>query len=159
MCNYAKDCKRRVQKLYLFSLAFQGFPDWTSSVQGSVCHCLLCVKAFSTAHRKQSCLFLPSQTTRLKMNENYSYVGVPATIQEAMEKEDCNNPVKSSEPPTLAGPEPPAVPELSAPMVVGPFLLSISRNLTSWSQGMEIAHNACRNTCFGGRSCVGPSRF
>ena len=83
------------------------------------------LRAFSTAHRKQSCLFFPSWTTYQKI------AVVPAATQQAMKKEDPVS--ESSETITLAGPETPAAPELSAPTVVGPFLLSIAQNLTSWS--------------------------
>jgi hypothetical protein len=94
------------------------------------------------------------------MNDEYSYVGVPATTQEAMAEEDHDHPVELSETHTLqAGSEAPAAPKLSAPMVVGPFMLSIARNLTSWSRGMEIPCNAHRNAHFCCRSCSGPSRF
>ena len=57
------------------------------------------------------------------MNGDYSYVGVPATTQEAMAKEDQDHPMESSETHTPAGPEAPAAPKLSAPTLVGPFLL------------------------------------
>jgi hypothetical protein len=70
------------------------------------------------------------------MNENYSYVGVPTTTQEAManQLEDHDHPVEPSETPTLAGPEAPAAPKLNRPTVVGPSLLSIAPNLTlAWS--------------------------
>ena len=67
------------------------------------------------------------------MNDDYSYVGVPATTQEAMENEDHDPPIESSETNALAEPEAPAAPKLSAPTVVGPFLLSIAQNLTSCS--------------------------
>jgi hypothetical protein len=92
------------------------------------------------------------------MNDEYSYVGVPATTQEATANEEHDHPVES-ETHTPAGPEAPAAPKLSAPVVVNPFMLSITRNLTSWSLGMEISHNAHRNAHFGYRSCVGPSCF
>lgn len=94
------------------------------------------------------------------MNVDYSYVGVPATPQEIMTTEDHDHPVESrSETLSLAGSEAPAAPALSAPTVVGSFLLSIAQNLTSWSKGMEISHNAHRSarSCY--RSCVGPSHF
>jgi hypothetical protein len=67
------------------------------------------------------------------MNDDYSYVGVPATTREAMENEDHDHPVESSETNTLAEPEAPGAPKLRAPTVVGPFLLLIASNLTSWS--------------------------
>jgi hypothetical protein len=56
---------------------------------------------------------------RLKMNVDYSYVGVAVTTQEAMAitKEDHDHPVESSETLTLTGPEAPAA---RAPTVVGP---------------------------------------
>jgi hypothetical protein len=63
------------------------------------------------------------------MNDEYSYVGVPPTTQEAMEKEGHDHRlIKSSETPTLAGSEAAAAPKLSAPIVVGPSLLSIAPN-------------------------------
>jgi hypothetical protein len=62
------------------------------------------------------------------MNDEYSYVGVPAATQEAMANEDHDHRGESSETLTLAGPEAPAAPKLSAPMVVGPSLLLISQN-------------------------------
>jgi hypothetical protein len=68
------------------------------------------------------------------MNDNYSYVGVPDTTQEVIAKEDYDHPAsESSETLTLAGPEAGAAPKRSAPTLVGPFLLSIVQNLTSWS--------------------------
>jgi hypothetical protein len=68
------------------------------------------------------------------MNDDYSYVGVPATTQEVIVKEDYEHPVsEASETSTLAGPEAPAAPKQSDPTLVGPFLLSIVQNLTSWS--------------------------
>jgi hypothetical protein len=100
--------------------------------------CVLCITALklqassSTADRKQSYLFPPSRTTRLNMNDECSYVGVPPTTQDAMAEEDHDHPVQSSATHTLeAGSEAPAAPKLSATMVVGPFMLSIARNLTS----------------------------
>ena len=68
------------------------------------------------------------------MNDDYSYVGVPATTKEAMENEEHDHPLESSETHTLAGPSGPKATGLpvSAPLV-GPFLLSTARNLTSWS--------------------------
>ena len=67
------------------------------------------------------------------MNDVYSYVEVPATTQEATAKEDHHedHPKESSETLTLTGPEGPAVPKVSAPTLVGPFLLSFVQNLTS----------------------------
>ena len=67
------------------------------------------------------------------MNDDYSYVGVPATTQEAMANEDHDPPIESSETNALAEPEAPVAPKLSALAVVSPFLLSISQNLTSHS--------------------------
>lgn len=121
--NYTKDCKRCVQKLYLVHSVFLGLSHWASPVQGNAC-----VKAFSTAHRKQSHIFFPSQTTHSKMNGDYSYVGVPATTEEAMAKD---HPIES-ETHTLARPEAAAVPKLSASTLVSPFPPSIPQNLTSW---------------------------
>jgi len=87
----------------------------------------------SYLHYKQLYLFFPSQTTPLEMNVDYSYVRVPATTQEVIEKDhDHNHPIKSSETHTLAGSEAPAALKLSAPPLVGLFLLSIARNINSW---------------------------
>jgi hypothetical protein len=111
-------------------------------------------------HYKKSCLIFPSRTTGLKMNDGYSYVGIPSTTQEVIAKEDHDHPVSEcSETITLAGPEAPAALKQSALTLVGPFLLLIVQNLTSWSKGMEISHNAHRNARFGCHSCGGPSRF
>lgn len=78
------------------------------------------------------------------MNVEYSYVGVPATIQEAMKKENRDYPVETSETLALAG-QAPGAPKLSASTVVSPFMLSMIQNLTFWSQGMEISYNAHSN--------------
>jgi hypothetical protein len=67
------------------------------------------------------------------MNDEYSYVGVPTTTQEAMAKEEHDHPIESSEAHTLARPEVSVAPKLSASTLVSPFLLSITQNLTSWS--------------------------
>ena len=67
------------------------------------------------------------------MNVDYSYVEVPTTTQEAMEKEDRDQPIQPSETHTLAAPDAPAAPEVTVPTLVCPFLPSISQNLTSWS--------------------------
>jgi len=64
------------------------------------------------------------------MNVDYSYVGVPATTQEVIAKEGHDHPTKPSETHTLSGSE---ALKLSAPTLVGPFLLSIAQNITSWS--------------------------
>jgi len=65
------------------------------------------------------------------MNDDYSYVGVPATTQEAMSK-DHDHPMES-ETHTPARPEAAAVPKLSASTLVGPLLLSVCQDLTSLS--------------------------
>ena len=57
------------------------------------------------------------------MNDDYSYVGVPATTQEAMANQDHDHPVESSKMLTLAGPEAPAAPKLRRPTVVHPCYL------------------------------------
>ena len=64
------------------------------------------------------------------MNVDYSYVGVPATTQEAMANEDHHDDhlVESSETLSFAGPEAPTAPELSGPIVVGSFLLLTAPN-------------------------------
>ena len=93
------------------------------------------------------------------MNHGYLDVGVPDTTQESMAEEEDDHPVEPSETLTLAGPEAPATPELSAPKLVGPSPLSIAKYLTSWSKGMEISHHAHRNARFCCRSCIGPSHF
>ena len=67
------------------------------------------------------------------MNVDYSYVGVPATTQEVIAKEGHDHPTKPSETHILSGPEAPEALKLSAPTLVGPFLLSIAPNITSWS--------------------------
>ena len=91
------------------------------------------------------------------MNDEDSYVGVPATSQEVIVNEHHDNPIESSETHTHTEPEAPAAANLSTPALVGLLLLLIARNLTSWSQDMEISHNAHRNIRFGCRSCIGPS--
>lgn len=60
------------------------------------------------------------------MNDDYQYVGVPATTQEMMENKDHDHPVESSETHTLPEPEAPAALDLGALMVVGPFLILLS---------------------------------
>ena len=67
------------------------------------------------------------------MNVECSNVGAPATTQEAIGKSEHDHPMESFETYTLAGPEAPAAPKLSAPTLVGPFLLSIAQHLTLWS--------------------------
>jgi hypothetical protein len=67
------------------------------------------------------------------MNDDYSYVEAPATTQETMAKEEHDHPLQSNETHTLAGLEAPAAAKVSAPTLVGPFLLSIAQNLTTWS--------------------------
>jgi hypothetical protein len=74
-----------------------------------------------------------AQTICLNMNDNYSCIGVPSTTQEVIAKEHPDHTIESSETHTLAGPEAPAAPNLSAPTLVCPFLLLIAQNLTSWS--------------------------
>ena len=66
------------------------------------------------------------------MDNDYSYIGVPSTTQEVIGNGYHNHPIASSETHTLPDPEVQAQPVLSAPMLVGPFLLSIAQNLT-WS--------------------------
>lgn len=67
------------------------------------------------------------------MNDDYSYLRVLATTtQEVMVKEEHDHPVESSETLSLTGPEAPAVPKLSHLTMVGPSLLSIVQNITSW---------------------------
>ena len=83
-------------------------------------------------HYKQSYLPFPSRTTHLKMSNDDLYVGVPATSQEVT-NEHHDHPIESSETHTHAGLEASAAPNLSAPTLVGPFLLSIAQYLTSWS--------------------------
>jgi len=65
------------------------------------------------------------------MDVDYSYVGAPTT-QEAMETEGRDHPTESSETHTFAGPEASEALKLSALTWVSPFLLLITRNLTSW---------------------------
>ena len=59
------------------------------------------------------------------MDVDYSYVEVPATTQEAIEKEHHDHPIESSDTNTLAAPDVPAAANVTAPTLVGPFLLSI----------------------------------
>jgi len=66
------------------------------------------------------------------MNTEYSYVEVPAAAQEAIAKEGHDHPTESSETNTFAVPEAPVPPNVTAPTLVGPFLLSIAQNITSW---------------------------
>jgi hypothetical protein len=73
------------------------------------------------------------------MNDDYSYVGVPATTQEAMKEDNDSDHtvVESSETFAVAGPElgleAPVAPKLSGLTEVGLSLLSIAQNLTLWS--------------------------
>jgi hypothetical protein len=71
------------------------------------------------------------------MDVDYSYVEVSATTQEAMAKEDHDHPIESSGTVThtLVAPDASAAPKVSAPTLVGLFLLSNAPNLniTSWS--------------------------
>ena len=69
------------------------------------------------------------------MDNDYSYIGVPSTTQEVIGNGHHDHPIASSETHTLPDPEVQleAQPVLSAPMLVGAFLLSITQNLTSWS--------------------------
>ena len=88
----------------------------------------------STAHHKRLGFVFLSGTPRLKMNVDDSRVGVPTTTLEAMEKElGQDHPIESSETHTPAGAEAPAALEVIASTLVGPSLLSIPQNLTSWS--------------------------
>jgi len=62
------------------------------------------------------------------MNDNYLYVGVTTTTaQEVIAKEHHDYPIESSETHTIAGPEAPVAPMMSAPMLVGtrPILATI----------------------------------
>jgi hypothetical protein len=64
----------------------------------------------------------------LKMNDDYSYVGVPATTQEATKEDNNDHALESSGILVVAGPEleAPAAQKLSGPTVVGPSLQSIA---------------------------------
>ena len=143
----------------------------TRSESGSMKRCiqksyLLCsgishtrVVSQGSFHYKKSWLPFPSRISGLKMDNNDSYVGVPAASQEMIATEHHDYPIESSETHTHAGTEAPAAPNMSAPILVGPLLLSVAQKLTSCSQGMEISDNTHRNICFGCRSCIGPSHF
>jgi len=70
------------------------------------------------------------------MSEDDSHVSVPTTTtQEVIGQESHDHPIESSEIPTLAAPlaEAPATPQLGAPTLLSPFLLSAAQNITSWS--------------------------
>ena len=73
------------------------------------------------------------------MNNDYSYIEVPVITQEAIPKleEDHDHPIdsdlESSESNTLAELEAPAASNVNTRTLVGPFLLSIAQNITSWS--------------------------
>jgi len=67
------------------------------------------------------------------MDNDYSYVGVTSINQEMIGNGDHDHPIASSEIHTPPDPEVQAQPMRSALVLVGPFLLSIAQNLTSWS--------------------------
>jgi hypothetical protein len=69
------------------------------------------------------------------MSDDEPYVSVSTTItQEGIGQENHDQPIESSEIHTLAAPaEAPATPQLGAPALVRPFLLSVAQNITSWS--------------------------
>ena len=76
----------------------------------------------------------------MKMNNDYSYIEVPVITQEAIPRleEDHDHPIpdsdsESSESDTLAELEVPAASNVNTRTLVGPFLLSIAQNITSWS--------------------------
>ena len=66
------------------------------------------------------------------MNNDYSYVEVPATTQESIAEEDHDHTIdlESSEP---AESEAPSASNVNARTLVGAFLLSVAQNITSWS--------------------------